>query len=272
VLVVWALCAAAPGKVMADLPSASSPVPAPVVADEGGFDTEIFARFYRMRVGDGDPVYWYSVGRLKTYPDGALVALVEGFDAARLVKDREDPNTVYQLSRKIFVYRHPETNEILREWSGQPVRPIAYPYQYITYRLSGDRLETFVEQGSGERLRRIGPGKDMVVRQFGPVAVYSAPLFLNFETPRGPYQAFENYDFMIQPEDSAVPYQLSWVRYGDLPPFLGPGKAIMHLVAVRLERFEDLPSTIRDYVEEEQPLWMKPPENMAEIRELQKGE
>ena len=38
---------------------------------------------------------------------------------------------------------------------------------------------------------RLGPG--VPARRLGDVAVFSAPLFLNFETPRGKYEAFEHY-------------------------------------------------------------------------------
>ena len=33
--------------------------------DGGGFDGALFDRFVSMRTGDGDPVYWYSIGTLR---------------------------------------------------------------------------------------------------------------------------------------------------------------------------------------------------------------
>jgi len=239
-------------------------------ASGGGFDAELYERWLSARVGDGDkPVYWYSVGEVYSYPDGTLMARMEGFDTARLLRSEDDPNTAYQLSRKVFVYRDPETNEILTEVDGTPVQHIKYPYQYITYTLEGDRLVTFVEQGSGARLRKIGPSDEITARRLGDVAIFSAPLFLNFETSRGKYEAFEHYEFFLQPESAKQPYQLSWLRYGDLPPFLGPGKAIVHLVSWRVDSFEQLPATIREYVEKDARLWLEPPKNLEEIRALQ---
>lgn len=244
-------------------------IPGLASAEGGGFDGELFESFLKARVGTGEPVYWYSVGEVYSSPDGALLARMEGFDTARLVRDETDPHTAYQLSRKTFVYRDPATNEVFREVNGKPATHIKYPYQYITYKLVDDRMQTFVEQGSGAQLRTLGPAEEMVARRVGDVVFFSAPLFLNFETPRGTYEAFEHYDFFIQP-DGSLPNQLSWMRYGDLPPFLGPGKTVIHLVSWRVESFDDLPDTMKDWVKTDAQLWREPPKDLDEIRELQK--
>jgi hypothetical protein len=244
-------------------------IPAVAAATGGGFDEELFEIFLKARVGTGDPIYWYSTGEVYSYPDGKLLARMEGFDTARLVRDDDDPHRAYQLSRKTFVYRDPVTDEIFREVDGKKATHIKYDYQYITYQLEGDKLQTFVEQGSGPRLRKMGPMDNMTARRLGDVAMFSAPLFLNFETPRGKYEAFEHYDFFIQPGGVAQPNQLSWLRYGDLPPFLGPGRTIIHLVSWRVDSFDALPETIKKWVETDAQLWREPPKDMEEIRELQ---
>ncbi|MEX1309769.1 MAG: hypothetical protein AB1Z65_05065, partial [Candidatus Sulfomarinibacteraceae bacterium] len=131
-------------------------IPVLASAEGGGFDGELFESFLKARVGTGEPVYWYSIGEVYSSPDGALLARMEGFDTARLVRDETDPHTAYQLSRKTFVYRDPATNEVFREVNGKPATHIKYPYQYITYKLVDDRMQTFVEQGSGAQLRKLG--------------------------------------------------------------------------------------------------------------------
>lgn len=244
-------------------------VPSIAVAAGGGFDSELFERWLSARAGDGDPVYWYSIGEVYSYPEGELLARLEGFDTARLLRSTDHPGTAHQLSRKVFVYRDTETNEVLTEVEGKPVTHIKYPYQFITYTLDGDRLVTIVEQGSGPQLRTIGPSDEITARRLGDTAIYSAPLFLNIETPRGKYEAFEHYDFFLQPTSATQPYQLSWLRYGDLPPWLGPGKSIVHLVSWRVDSFDELPATIREYAEKEARLWLQPPKDMDEIRRLQ---
>jgi hypothetical protein len=243
-------------------------------AQSQGFDQEIFDRWIEMRVGNGEtPVYWYCVGEVYSYPDGRLVLRMEGFDTARLAVGRT-ASRAQQLSRKIFVYRDPTTNEILRQFEGRPVQHIEYPYQFITYELSGNRLLSTVEQGAGARLQTIGPGDKTYARRVGASVVFSAPIFLAFDTPRGRYEAYENYDFWIHPgaRDPQSRYQLSWVRYGDLPAFVGPGKAIIQLVSWRVDRFEDLPESLRTFVRQEKPMWLVPPKDIEEIRALQKGQ
>jgi hypothetical protein len=235
-----------------------------------GFDQQSFERFASMRAGEGEPVYWYTIGTVYSYPDGRALYAMEGIDTARRLPDGED-GTVHQASRKVFFYRDLETGEVLREADGQTVEPIAYDYQYITYALVDGAIVTYVEQGAGPRLQRIGPVENIQLRRIGETLVFSAPLFLDFPTGAGRYQAFENYDFFIHPEDSglSVPNQLSWVRYGDRPPFAGPGNAIIHLVSWRVDSYEALPASMREYLESDAPLWKAPPRDLAEIRKLQ---
>ncbi|GEM_PF-907981 len=244
---------------------------APVAAmnGKGSFNQKLFDKFVEMRVGTGSPVYWYCIGELYSYPDGRLIAKVEGIDTARLF--RESPARAVQLNRKIFIYRDAATGEVIRTNQGKTVQPIAYAYQVITYELKGDRLVTFVEQGSGAYVQKIGPGYGTFAREINGLTVFSAPLFLNIESPRGKYEAYENYDFWVPPMKSNAPYQLSWNRFGDLPPFFGTGKSIMQLVCYRIDTYAALPATMRDYLEKEAQLWMQPPANMAEIKELQKA-
>ncbi len=242
-----------------------------VTAAERGFNPEIFKQWADMRVGRGQPVYWYAVGVAYTYPGGKPVMRLEGIDAARLETQLSTATEAHQVSRKVFVYRDLETNAILREWQGKPLPPIAYPYQYITYSLRGNGVETMIEQGAGARMQRIGPGTDITARKIGNTVAFSAPLFLDLPLPSGArMQAFEHYDFFNQDSAPGIehPYQISWLRFGDLPA--GLGKGVLHMVSWRVDRYADLPTSIRDYLESEARLWLEPPRDIAEIRQLQK--
>jgi len=59
-------------------------------------------------------------------------------------------------------------------------------------------------------------------------------------------------------------------RHGDLPAFIGQGKAMIQMVSWRCDRFEDLPSSMLEYIKAEARLWMAPRKALNEIRELQK--
>ncbi len=237
-----------------------------------GFTPTLFKTWIDARVGTGKPVYWYSIGTVRSYPDGKLLYRMEGYDTARVGRPDPAKPIAHQYNRKIYIARHPETNAVLREWNGQKVEPIAYPYQFISYELKGSGVETMVEQGAGQSVRRIGPGKDISVRMLGDAAVFTAPVYLDFPMGAGKrYQAFENYDFFIQPKGKVkIPHQLSWLRYGDAPAWAGGGPTIMHLVTWRIDRYEDVPETLRSYIETDAPLWKAPPADLADIRRLQK--
>jgi hypothetical protein len=250
----------------------SRATPAPAWTGRTPFDRESFHQFITMRVGAGAPVYWYNVGEVYTYPEGKLVLRIEGCDTGRVAFPRDAPDTAWQLSRKYYVYRHPATNTVLKEYNGKPVPPIAYPYQFLTFRLDQGRVLTSVEQGAGAALVRIGPVDTFILRRLGEMLVVSAPLFLNRETPRGRYEAYENYDFFLRPSGTtaAERYQMAWNRFADLPAFLGPGRAMLQMIGWRVDAFDDLPATVRECIVNDAPLWKAPPKDLDEIRQLQK--
>lgn len=237
------------------------------------FNQEVFDRWVDMRVGNGKtPTWWYCYGEVYTYPDGKLVAKMEGIDVANLIRVAKD--SAIQLNRKTFVYTDPETNQVMYgERNGKPVQHIEYEYQKITYALRGDKLATWVEQGAEPRLTKMGPGFKTTARKLGENYVFSSPVFLNFESPRGKYEAYENYDFFVAPSQKITKqkYQLTWNRYGDLPPFLGGEKGVIQLVCYRVDKFEELPEVLKKHITEKAPLWMNPPKDLEEIKNIQKG-
>ncbi|MEM7570617.1 MAG: DUF1838 family protein, partial [Pseudomonadota bacterium] len=243
---------------------------APALA--GDFTQENFDAFVEARTGSGEPVYWYSIGTVRAYPSGEVLFTMEGYDTAR--SQRVSDSKVQQYSRKTYIFRDPETNEVLKTYEGNAVEPIAYPYQFITYELVGDDMETTVEQGAGKGVRTIGPSRGMSVKEIDGTLVYTAPLFLDFAIPNTParYQAWENYDFFIQPKGTkGERHQLSWARYGAAPKWAGGGPSIMHMVSWRVENFKDVPKQFRRYIEADAKLWKAPPQDLADIRRLQEA-
>jgi hypothetical protein len=234
----------------------------------GGFDTELFDAFIGMRLGTGDPIYWYFIGDVRSYPDGKPVAVLESVDTGRLFRPPEEPEAPRQLSRKLFVFRHPETQDVLWESGGNPVRHVVFPYQHLTYRLEGDEIAIDVEQGMGEHRQRIGPITEMTARRLAAgLMVFTAPMFL----PMPGFELYEHYDFFLDPGASSAG-SISWIRYCDLPSFAGKGRSIMHLTAQRYDRFGDLPDGIGRFISENAPAWQEPPLDMDEIGRIQEGD
>ena len=49
-----------------------------------------------------------------------------------------------QLSRKVFFFKDPDTDEMLTHFMGIPVEPIIYHYQLVSYSYTGEQIQTAV--------------------------------------------------------------------------------------------------------------------------------
>ena len=230
------------------------------------------------RAGTGEPVHWVADGGVYEYPSGKKLFGMIGLESSTVVWPENAGDEVIHLTRKTFAYTDPETGEVLKEYNGNPVTPIAYPYQLITYRLENDMIYGNVEQGVGDNIQFIEAKNGIPYRQFGDSYIYNASVWLDFPLPSGAqYQAWENYDFFFEPAGSVdEPHKMAWQRYGDLPAWAhtegSDNKAIIQLHSWRVESHDEIPTHIRSWVEADQPMWMGPPMSMAEVRSLQRGE
>ena len=226
------------------------------------------------RAGTGAPVYWIAEGAVYAYPSGEKLLGMIGFDASTVIWPEDAEDAVIHLTRKTFTYTDPVSGEMLSEYKGQPVAPIAYPYQLITYRMKDGRIFGAVEQGVGDQVQKIQSRNGMQIRRLGQgTLAVTASVFLDFPMPGGSrYEAWENYDFFLHSPDAAdEPHQLSWQRYGALPPFAGKGNAIYHLLSWRVESLEEFPPALLEWAQKEARMWLLPPADIAEIRALQAG-
>ncbi len=237
-------------------------------------ERDVFAIWIAARAGDGTPVHWVSEGAVYAYPTGEKLFGMTGFDSSRVIGPESDDGEIMHLTRKTFAYTDAATGEILTEYKGQQVVPIAYPYQIIRYQMKDGLIFARVEQGAEPRIQQIEARDGITSRKVGDSWVFTAPLFLSFPLPNGDqYEAWENYDFFVHPEGSvSETHQMTWQRFGDLPPWAGGGKAIYHLLSWRVESVEDFPPALLEWAKAEKPMWLTPPENLEEIRRLQKGE
>ena len=226
------------------------------------------------RAGTGAPVYWLAEGGVYAYPSGEKLLGMIGFDASTVIWPEDPGGEVIHLTRKTFTYTDPVNGEILSEYNGQPVEPIAYPYQLITYRMKNGRIFGAVEQGVGDEIQKIQSRNGMQIRRLGQgTMAVTASVFLDFPMAGGSrYQAWENYDFFLHSDEKVdEPHQLSWQRYGALPPFAGPGNAIYHLLSWRVESQDEFPPELLAWAKAEAPMWLRPPADLAEVRALQTG-
>lgn len=226
------------------------------------------------RAGTGEPVHWIADGGVYAYPSGEKLFGMVGFDSSTVIWPEKSGDEVMHLTRKTFAYTDPITGEILTEFDGTPVEPIAYPYQLITYRMVDGKIFGDVEQGVGERIQKIKSADGMRVGTLGEdTMTVTASVFLDFPLPNGQqYQAWENYDFFIHTgAEVDEPHQMTWQRYGALPAWAGPGRAIYHMRSWRVEQEDEFPPELLEWAKAVKPMWLKPPASLEEVRALQQG-
>ena len=256
-----------------------------------------FRRWCRLKMGDGETVRWYTTGELYEYPTGRLLARVEGLDVTRAVVD--DPDAVaHQLSRKFFIFRHPETLEVITERDGQPVAPVRYPYQHVLYRrvvqrrgqdeddASATAAEVVAEvtTGCGADATTVRGSSVAVSRSFSDdaAASFSCPVFLHLDTEDGPFEAYENYEYFGEGTGTGSGSNsgakgasvgsaghCAWTRFGATPPF--GDRCVLKATSWRVGEEKDLPASIREYLDQQPKMWREAPRDMEEIEALRAG-
>lgn len=238
----------------------SGVVSAQTTPAEGGFDQAAFDAYIETRAGPGAPVFWYYEGTVRRWPSGELLTRIDGVEMGRAVAAEANAETpwpagaVHHLSRKIFIYRDPQTNAVLRDIGGVALPPIKFGYQLFTYWRDGEKLIKRVEQGIGERVQTIGPVGYHRAQRWGSTWVFTLPVYFARDNSR-PAEVYETYDFFTHdPGAAAVRHQLSWTRFGPAPEALGGGRVILEMTARRYSRLTDLPSaSLIAFIESEAP-------------------
>ena len=239
---------------------------APGAASAGGFTPDLFDAWIKMRAGDGTPVFWYAKGNVLQEGTGKLLSHMEGFEAARAIRDPAKPNAWLHLSRKIFILRDPATGDILTGADGKPRAPIAYPFQVRTYTLNGDDVIYTVQSHDKTAVTEEPPQRNFTVQRFGGVTHFNYAMFVDRLRGDGSRTKFyEVNDFFLRPDATTeqARFQNTWVS-------AGPGPTVSNATFTRTGQFDAMPKNIVDYVRANAPLWMAPPQDMAEIARLRK--
>ena len=232
-----------------------------------GFDAETFKEFISFDVGDGDPIYYHSVGKLYRQPGGEIIAGVEALVSNRLVK--MEGNQAEAICRTLVIYRDPDSGEILQQDDGRHIVR-EYPYISARFELKDRHLVIHTEGLSGPHqnglygLARVSNDKVFAQRS-GDTTFFYWTLYGEVETPIGKVWFNEAYNGSTAP---GVPDVMVMNRYGTLPAFAGMGDGFMQTTAARIDSYEQLPEHLREYVEEHAPSHCAPPVDDAEIERL----
>ena len=242
---------------------------------------DVFDAWVAMRMGlsseetperaSSDQIFWAGRGEVYENPSGRVLANFEGLDVCRAVQ--LENGHVRQIGRKVFWFRDPETDEIMTEFEGRPVRPVQYDAQVFDYKrgvnVRDPSMPTILPLNVvGPRIIKCPPCS---ARWAGNgQLLFQLPLFIDMETPRGHYQAYEFYDYCLDtsfPDDR--PGTVFWSRQGPLPPFDQNNPVVMHFSGYRATAFEDLPGYIREVIEESFPLFRAPPVDMDDVHRIE---
>ena len=230
-----------------------------------------------------ESAFWIGIGQLFSAPSGEPLATIEGFDVSSAVRINKD--TVRQFSRKIFWYRDIQTNELITEFQGKPVRPIKYDWQVFDYKrgtanpihpLHSEKttIHPSIVSSMGSTSGAV-PCMAITPKYAGSnILTYQFPLFIDIQTEKISYRAWEIYDYTVplgDSHDGNLPPSICWTRQGDAAPFCVNGEGVMHITGHRVKTFEDLPLSIRELVEgnDEYRLFKNPPGDMQEVSELE---
>lgn len=231
----------------------------------------------KMRLGLGsgpgsnsDGVFWVGGGALYEAYSGKQLAIFEGFDIGKGVQISDD--RIRQISRKIFWFRDPITEEIMTEYDGKPVKPIIYDAQMIDYHRAEDGSITYSVEASLRLLKDALPKMKITSQMVGPhQMMINIPVFLDVSIPEerggGRYQAWEFYDYNVDPSfPSDRPPTAIWARQGSVPPFNTDSEAVLRFSGYRVDNYDELPERMRVEVERSHPHFKQPPRDVEEVR------
>ncbi len=218
---------------------------------------------------DGIPrILWWRGNMYSRVPgekDKRLLAF-EGMNIRATKTVSEDPYTFRTVSREILLYLDPESGEVVHDWQNPwngkacKVVHIANDPVNFTIPIPGVRF-TFPGQVMKDRL---------LVRHELPL-LYPNPLGGEFQTyVGGQYHAMEMFGMfanaaqVLDPSStSASTVDVSWSRVCQWLPWMEMGDRagclMFHGSGTSLDSFDELPSLLKNTIEQRYPTFMTPP-------------
>ncbi len=241
---------------------------------------ENFDSFMRTR-GDlsGEEVVYYWSGSIYSFVPGERsrhLFEADGFNIGRL---EEYDNGYMLLTREVFVYRDPETGEILNDWYNpftEDTVDIVHvwnnPVNSYMPREDGDwqfsMPYTILPNGN------VSWNLDILLAYPSALPVDTFPEF----SCSNLYQGAELFHFFVDEEDleneslTSVPCNMSWTRFGQWLPWMRMGSRsgyiVYHCAGSKLPGgFDALPEDLKSLVIEEHPEFAEAPDEWVSPNE-----
>ncbi|KAG6550892.1 hypothetical protein Mapa_007506 [Marchantia paleacea] len=215
-----------------------------------------FRRWTSLRTGNnGRIVFWHSLGKLYDYLTGEALVNVEALDVTRGVS--LGPDVMHQLSERFFLFRDRDSNDVLSEYKGVPVKPVRHSFSY-TWNAS----QTFNKgaNGSESKFERLKVNV-VALRQPNDSSKmsFNCRISLTVDINEGKFQWHEigDYDFNEVSAEQEEVHRCTMLYMGAIPPL--SHIAVMHLSGWRVDDFNLLPSSIKEHVQLQDISWIGQP-------------
>ncbi len=225
-------------------------------------------------VRDGVPAIYHWSGRVYSRVQGEPDRLLfsgEGMNV-RQCTTITDPKrgTGYRLvSREIMLFTDPKTGEIIRQWTNpwtnETVEVMHIANDPVNFPAAYPRSADGKPFTPG--FKRMGPWLAMPSEI--PLYYHNVLAGDYQDYIGGKYHAMEIFDFMAPAEEildtrNATSYpSISWVRISDWMPWMKmrgrPGQLVFNAVGTKLDRFDALPTLVKDEIALNYPAYNQPP-------------
>lgn len=223
-----------------------------------------------VRDGEAHTYYWngFAYSRVPGEPDRQLFA-VEGMNIRQCgpLGDASD-GSFKMVTREVLVYKDAKTGQVLRTWdnpwTGKQVNVLHVANDPVNQRIGAvDRA------GRPFRLQLDIIGNQWWATTTVPL-FYVNPLGGDYQDyVGGKYHATEMFNFfgdvdeLANPRKASVPARVAWVRMSGWLPWMEmgdrPGLIYFHTSGRKLDRYEDMPATLREEIRANFPLYEAPP-------------
>jgi hypothetical protein len=220
---------------------------------------EDFADYVWGRAGGGEIIYRVSSGFAYDIDSGEVVARLEGHEVARAVSSSTEPGTVYHIARAMLLYRHPETDAVFEAYPGSDPEALT---AVSAYRFSDGAFQWRFGRPASGAPPRVMPGGVDCDHQ-GTVLQCMRSLSRMDDTGMSVIE----YRWTVD-RSAASPQAAARSEFAETePPHPGisEGPIMIRLSSYRAPSWEDVPETLRTWIEEEAPGFATLPDDVEAL-------
>lgn len=227
---------------------------------------------------DGSQVVFWWTGSIYSFIEGERSQHLFNFEGYNIAKAKKVEQGYLLLTREASFYKDPQSGEILEQWKN--------PFTGTTVAV----IQVWNDPANQKLFLDVTHGKFHIpFAELGDDVYWHLEIFLKYPSPlpreqyplysqSNEYQAgelFQYYTKRSQLEDAtlpSVPCQISWTRISPWLPWMEMGNRagylVYHCSGKKLsDGFQELPESIKSYVEKHQPEFQTAPDEFTEPNE-----